>query len=605
MNLTFKLSRDIDKLYILTLLISTLLPKFNTIDSSSVRWLGLALTNSSYIIFYIFHKSKIFVSNKKIISALLFTCLILIASLLVTQNFNDGLITSIKIVLLLITVLCGYNSLNKLENPSKFIAYVFTFCLFIESLYVILDFLFLEVDSLTGISMNSNISSFSILLKLPFLLYIIQLTKSNVFFKTIRGLEIISILSILILQSRAAIVSLLLLYIYLFLFNKSSRKTTLISIFLIISSFALFISSPYADKINTNSINPITLSQDKSFNQRLNNYKLAFDLFSQKPIFGHGIGSWKVKSLKFQDLNNESLFIPYYVHNDFLQFLVELGIVGLALYLLLFVYLIIFSFKSYNMGLYLSASIFIFLIDSNLNFPIHRPQEIVPLLIISLIIISLHKLDKTKFSKLFLIFILIISFVSTYISHKEYKSFVFQDMLLKDYYSKTYTMSFSEISKVNYKMPNLSSNTIPISAYLARYYINTSEFLKAQELINYSILSNPHDVLTKQLQMSLHLTKNKFFDAFEISKELLYNDMNNKLYSEIYFSLIQELKLEEEIINSRLIYSTNNLNIHKLFFDTYIKVGKDNLKDLKSLLEHSIKVHPSEIYFKEIFNAIN
>lgn len=605
MVFNFKLIKDIDKLYIFTLLISTLLPKFNTIDSSSVRWLALALINSSYIIFYIFHKSKIFVSNKKITFAVLFTCLILIASLLVTQNFNDGLITSIKIVLMLITTLCGYNSLYKLENPSKFIAYVFAFCLFIESLYVILDFLFLEVDSFTGISMNRNISSFSILLKLPFLLYIIQLTKSNVFFKTIRGLEIISILSILILQSRAAIVSLLLLYIYLFLFNKSSRKTTLISIFLIISSFALFISSPYADKINTNSINPITLSQDKSFNQRLNNYKLAFDLFSQKPIFGHGIGSWKVKSLKFQDLNNESLVIPYYVHNDFLQFLVELGIVGLALYLLLFVYLIIFSFKSYNMGLYLSASIFIFLIDSNLNFPIHRPQEIIPLLIILLIIISLLKLDKTKFSKLFLIFILITSFVSLYISHKEYKSFVFQDMLLKDYYSKTYTMSFSEISKVNYKMPNLSSNTIPISAYLARYYINASEFLKAQELINYSILSNPHDVLTKQLQMSLHLTKNKFFDAFEISKELLYNDMNNELYSEIYFSLIQELKLEEEIINSRLIYSTNNLNIHKLFFDTYIKLGKGNLKDLKSLLEHSIKVHPSEIYFKEIFNAIN
>ena len=332
---------------------------------------------------------------------------------------------------------------------------------------------------------------------------------------------------------------------------------------------------------------------------------MAYDLFSQKPIFGHGIGSWKLKSLKFQDLNNESLVIPYYVHNDFLQFLVELGIVGLALYLLLFVYLIIFSFKSYNMGLYLSASIFIFLIDSNLNFPIHRPQEIVPLLIISLIIISLHKLDKTKFSKLLLIFILIISFVSTYISYKEYKSFVFQDILLKDYYSKTYTMSFSDISKIDYKMPNLSSNTIPISAYLARYYINASEFLKAKELINYSIISNPHDVLTKQLKMSLYLTENKFFDAFEISKELLYNDMNNELYSEIYFSLIQELKLEEEIINSRLIYSTNNLNIHKLFFDSYIKLGKGNLKDLKSLLEYSIKVHPSEIYFKEILNAIN
>ena len=129
MIFNFKLNRDIDKLYILTLLISTLLPKFNTIDSSSVRWLALAVINSSYIIFYIFHKSKIFFSDKKIIYAVISACLILIASLLVTPNFNDGLLTTMKIVLLLITLLCGYNSLNKLENPSKFIAYVFTFCL--------------------------------------------------------------------------------------------------------------------------------------------------------------------------------------------------------------------------------------------------------------------------------------------------------------------------------------------------------------------------------------------------------------------------------------------------------------------------------------------
>ena len=601
----FKLNSDYDKLYLLVVLLSTLLPKFDAIDSSSVRWLALAVINLIYIIYYFIQTSNRLIITKKIINATILIFFILISSLLVAPNFNDGVLTSYKICLLLVTFIFGYNALKNINSPIKFIAYILTFSLIIESVYAISAFIFIQEGSLSGISMNSNISSFSILLKIPFLFYLIQ-THNFIRLKgLLRFTELLSILSIIILQSRAAIVCLLLLYFYLLLFSKSSRKHLLVSLSVFIASFSIFISSPLANKVDAKSINPINLGQDKSFNQRVSNYKSALSLFSEKPIFGHGIGSWKVKSLKFQNLDDKNLIIPYYVHNDFLQILVESGILGFILYVFFFLYLIILLLRNFDSGSLLLCTVIIFFIDSSLNFPIHRPQIIVPFIIISLLILKINERSNIKLNKLLMSVLLILSCASVYISYKEYRSYVFQDDLLTDYYGKTYKMSISEISKIDYKLPNLSSNTIPISAYLARYYINDSRLKQAKDLLTYSKQVNPYDVLTKQLQMGLYLSENNFYEAFIVSKDLLYGDMNNDLYSEIYFSLIQELKLIEDLVNSDILYSTNNLKIHKQFFDTYLKLEIGEKEKLRTLLDYSIKIFPNELYFKSILSLIN
>jgi len=601
----FKLNRDYDKLYLLVVLLSTLLPKFDSIDSSSIRWLALAIINLIYIIYYFLQKSNRLIITRKIINAFILIFFILISSLLVAPNFNDGILTSYKICLLLVTFIFGYNALNNLNSPIKFIAYILTLSLIIESVYAITSFLFIQEVSLSGISMNSNISSFSILLKIPFLFYLIK-THNTIRLKgLLRLIELLSILAVIILQSRAAIVCLLLLYFYFLLFGQFSRRHLLLSLSIFISGFLLFISSPMADKVDVNSINPINLGQDKSFNQRVSNYKSALSLFSEKPIFGHGIGTWKVKSLKFQNLDDNNLIIPYYVHNDFIQILVESGILGFILYVFFFIYLIVLSLRNFDTGSFFLCSVLIFFIDSSLNFPIHRPQVIVPFIIISLLILKINEHSNIKLNKLLMSVLLIICCASIYISYKEYRSYVFQDDLLTDYYGKTYKMSISEISKIDYKLPNLSSNTIPISAYLARYYINDSRFKEAKELLTYSKQVNPYDVLTKQLQMGLYLSENNFYEAFIVSKDLLYSDISNDLYSEIYFSLIQELELIEELINSDIIYSTNNLKIHKQFFSTYLKLEIEEKVKLMKLLDYSIRTFPNELYFKSILSIIN
>ena len=129
----FKLNSDYDKLYLLVVLLSTLLPKFDAIDSSSVRWLALAVINLIYIIYYFLQTSNRLIITGKIINATILIFFILISSLLVAPNFNDGVLTSYKICLLLVTFIFGYNALKNINSPIKFIAYILTFSLIIES----------------------------------------------------------------------------------------------------------------------------------------------------------------------------------------------------------------------------------------------------------------------------------------------------------------------------------------------------------------------------------------------------------------------------------------------------------------------------------------
>jgi O-antigen ligase len=75
--------------------------------------------------------------------------------------------------------------------------------------------------------------------------------------------------------------------------------------------------------------------------QRLSFYQTSISLFKQNPLFGNGLGSWKYKSLQNDNTENEKILVPYYTHNDFLQTLMETGLMGLLIY-----YNILFAFNS-------------------------------------------------------------------------------------------------------------------------------------------------------------------------------------------------------------------------------------------------------------------
>ena len=79
-----------------------------------------------------------------------------------------------------------------------------------------------------------------------------------------------------------------------------------------------------------------------------------------------------------------SYVVPYFAHNDFLEILVETGIFGFISFVLF--YFFIFK-RNYNQlilwiknqadytSIFLMCFLIIFILDSNINFPMDRPAQ--------------------------------------------------------------------------------------------------------------------------------------------------------------------------------------------------------------------------------------
>ena len=70
-------------------------------------------------------------------------------------------------------------------------------------------------------------------------------------------------------------------------------------------------------------------ADDKSVSLRLGYYKQAFNHFIKNPFIGVGLGNWKLKSIDYDNKTMTGYIVQYHAHNDFLQFLAELGIIEL------------------------------------------------------------------------------------------------------------------------------------------------------------------------------------------------------------------------------------------------------------------------------------
>ena len=129
--------------------------------------------------------------------------------------------------------------------------------------------------------------------------------------------------------------------------------------------------------------------QDSSINARLLMWRTNFEMIKEKPLFGTGIGTFKINYLDYQ-----AKFIknnPYYrkysgkaeeAHNEYLQMGAELGIVGVGVFLaILFIfYRLVLNYlkkersnKNKMIVLGLITGITSFLIHSSFTFTLHVP----------------------------------------------------------------------------------------------------------------------------------------------------------------------------------------------------------------------------------------
>ena len=367
-----------NKIYPLLLLLALFTPTFGAIDNISSRWMLISSINIIYLLVYL-NKT---VTISKLFYYLLILFIISIISILYSVNVTEATLSISKVFLILVTIYTSTLSFSQHKEFKSIFIISIVLVLSIELIYTIFQYSFInDIIDFTGISMNRNISSFSILIKLPFLYYLKKHIAKGFVKKIIPLAEITAITCIILLESRLAILLLIFVLILQYLFSvktykKNSKYHLFILLITIISTlvYSLNYNTPLRQKFEA-----ITeFSNDKSFNNRMDYYSIGFNLFKRSPIIGHGIGSWKIISLDDSVINTKSNEASYYAHNDFLQFLVELGIIGFIIYACIFIIVmktIYHKFRGDPMFKYLVLSFIIIFFNSIFNFPFNRPQE--------------------------------------------------------------------------------------------------------------------------------------------------------------------------------------------------------------------------------------
>lgn len=328
---------------------------------------------------------------------------------------------------LLIIMLISKHKLVKIN----FILYLLVLTLIIDilaSLYGYYDmyingvnYSYTYINNLLGLFGNRNILAIGILFRIPLLIILsLRLNKISFYIFSII-LTTIAFFNVFLLSSRTAFLAIILCLFYLFIIlcyrlfksNKAllslSKGMILLFILPLISSY--FISNSIINDNDFGNVNSrvasIASTEDESKNRRLLFYGHSIANLKENPIFGCGIGNWRILSIKYDSENMENYVVPYNAHNDILEAATETGILGGLSFISFFIILFYFIFKGVNLNtvdiyefnylLIAPMPFIIYFVDLNLNFPTYRPfNQYLLLLFIIVIYISNIKFYEKK-----------------------------------------------------------------------------------------------------------------------------------------------------------------------------------------------------------------
>ena len=419
-------------IYIFLLSIVGFLYYEGVVDVVGFQWLYLSIVNVFFFLYFLIKNFKSLSNlfkysikgNYQLISYLIFF-ISSIVSIVYSLNHSVAIIAVSKIGI----ILCSLFLLSQIkignENFLLFVSSLFSVFLLIEissSLYPyfeiiqVTEYKFSMAENfLKGFAGNKNITSASIAFKIPFAYLLLNKSKNLIIKITLLGLITFGFFNLIILSSRAILVSytivILFLIITLLLVNaKKSKylsiiKQVLVFILPFIIAFIFFKTNNTDQNLNVTSRVSSINTSDVSATTRLRYYKKGLEYFIKNPIAGAGIGNFQLISIKLDSDNIESYIVPYVAHNDFIEVFTELGLVGGLAYLLFVlitgIYLIQLFFKlddevEREQIIFLSMPFIIYFIDANLNFPQYRPIMQIAFIIYSVLVFNFYRKKISK-----------------------------------------------------------------------------------------------------------------------------------------------------------------------------------------------------------------
>jgi O-antigen ligase/tetratricopeptide (TPR) repeat protein len=631
MNLSF----NYNKLFVALYLSVILVPILGASDMMSTQMLYLQIVNIICFTFLIFRseRGELLGQLTKITAyypVFIFFCFIIWASITIVKAVNlpeSFRNLSDQFNYLTAFILLVYN-LDQIKNKKNFIVNFFIIILTIEVFSILLLFLLdvssssfdfsLRKSSYKGLTGNINIAAFSIVIKLPLLIYKSISSSKRVYLYNLL-LFTSGFVVVYLHKTRGAILTIALIaaaflvfIVYQKIANKTFNKKVILPLVTII--FLFLVQSPLNTIFRTGEstfsrLQTINSVEDQSSAERKRYYKQAFFTMLENPVLGIGFGNWELESIRTDSENIRGYTVPYHAHNDLLELGAETGFIGTFLYfsiLIIVVFRLLIKFISQKaeadpIYYFLVLCFGVYFCDTMLNFPFARPiQQMNYFSLLALSTLELKSKLKLSFLskgrlipflKSILILLLILSPFVLYSSLRVYKAYTQHYFLLGYFNYNTYTADIDKILDFEDQYPDVISTTIPTQTLKGLFYTKQKEdFKSAIPYFKKGMKINPYLKLSESMLGFSYLMEDKIDSAIYHTENAFNKMPNNPIHFAHYVIALSAKKDIDKMKKAREKISTiDDETIDQIYLQAMANVlDKDNSKFILNSLDQKI-----------------
>ncbi|PZD79231.1 O-antigen ligase family protein [Mesonia sp. K7] len=478
---------------------------------------------------------------------------------------------------------------------------------------------------------NKNVFAFSLVMKLPLVIY--TLFHPKLLLKVLASITLLlSLICIMAINSKASFLALIIIVLVLlfYLFKTAENRKKLgikIGIFcgLLILSFLAF--NMLDSSIKTRNLKKGT--QPTSFVEsivrkpikkhiRLKYWDNTLGFIADKPITGYGLGNYELYIPQYYNTLTNGNKVSRHPHNEFLHIAAETGLVNMLVYLALIGIAVFFCIKIFlskdksTSGekwfsvLFLCVLIAYFF-DCMFNFPMSRPPIQVFFVFALGGIASLHYSEKETLlqsgSKNYVLPIIIsaLSVTTVYGNYKIYQSFEFQQLMSseKAHITKGAPLnpkySYHQISEKMPSFPSIAEDTEPIGVKMANYLIYFKKYNKALKVLDSVQQYSPYTAYVAHTKSIIYFKTKAIDSANAYAKKAFMMKPRYMLYYKNAIAAAgQAGKPEEvkEIYKAFSQYNESNGDAYYEYITALIRL-KYNRQELNTLVIDGFKKFPN------------
>lgn len=619
-------------------------PRFEGADVMGAQWIYLSIVNVLGAA-YVFIKRKVIAGALQGIgknaATLAFTALYVLAgfSILAAMNKVEAFVVYARLTTTFFAFLTMALMLYNRMHLFRLLAQLLSIFLLLQSLDLLNQFFkgfysmpIVElVDSLKFNSGNKNIMAASLTMKVPFALYCIftQRLFGKFFNSTVLAL---GLLTIFFVNARATFLSLILIGVlltaylaYIYTKDKNWKVAAGKFAFFILPLVVTFSLSnmilesklEYSeeDKGSYGAVTErlSTISLEKQSNSlRMNQYRSAVAHIKSNPLMGAGIGNWKLASIPYERSFSDEMFISYHVHNDFLEYAAELGILGGLFYLGIYIALLVMSLKVIfsktasekhkQMAAFALMGLAVYFIDATFNFPLERPIMQVFLGFILAIHINIYLSSRetaaTRPAKTWMAaglagLTIVLMIPTLWIDRQVYKSMSAQAVFNADMLSGNPVYKTHQVVPALPEIPDLNVFGFPIDAIKARYYLAEKKYDSSLYYLNKSMHVNPYITYNEFLKGNLFLETQQYDSAYHYAKKAFFMKPRAKSNYQLLNAVLVVNK--DSAVAEQAFYEARKFRNEPWLWNDYINVmyniGKD-FKYLFTIADSAVKQFP-------------